>query len=84
MYIASILRLIILTAIMAVSIILIFDSGFDNIENIFLFAVMTLIEKAVGIAFVVVWWILYRRWSVIDPWLSKYEQWCREADEARL
>ncbi len=81
--IKSIIRLAVLFALCALGIALIFDpcSLDDPLE---VFCIKTIVEEALGIGCIVGTGLLYVRWSKTDRWLSKYEEWMKEAEEAEL
>lgn len=83
MYRKSILRILLLALLVAAGIILVFCRDI-NIDSFTMFCIAILITKAVGITLIALSWTLYNHWCPTDPLLSRYERWCRQAEEAEL
>lgn len=78
----SIMRLAILVALCALGLFLIFhQEAFDDIT---IFCLRVFIDKALGILCFFLLGCLYLKWCKTDKWLKKYEEWIKEAEEARL
>lgn len=79
----SIIRIAVLFVLCALGLDLIFDIEDPN-EPLTLFCLKTAFEVAIGIICFIIMGFLYIRWCKTDKWLKKYEEWIKEAEEARL
>lgn len=74
--IVSFIRIAILFTLGCLSMLLIFSEEQD--ENLTLFCLHVIFDKAIGIGLGYVLYRLYNRWSKTDTWLNAYGKMCGE------
>lgn len=72
----SLIRIAILCTLACLSMLFIF--GEEQDENLTLFCLHVLFDKAIGIGLGYILYRLYNRWSKTDPWLIAYDKMCDE------
>ncbi len=78
-----IIRLVVLIALCALGLFLIFDPEVMH-NSLTAFCIRVFLDKALGVACIIATGFLYNRWCKTDPWLKKYEEWIKEAEQTEL
>lgn len=70
---ASLIRIFILFSLGLIAFLLIFEEEQD--ETTLAFCLHVLFDKSIGVLCVLTFDRLYKRWSLTDKWIAKYEAW---------
>lgn len=69
----SLIRILILVALGLIAFLLIF--GEEQDETTLAFFLHVLFDKSIGVLCVLAFGYLYKRWSLTDKWIAKYDAW---------
>lgn len=76
----SLLRILILLAIGVFSFFYLLGEEMD--ENLTDWMLYLILDKALALLAIWVFVLLYKKWSLVDPWISAYDKYCKKGMDA--